>query len=92
MQRNDGLQNNTIWIGSTPMTFAMGNVAPNKSKLHCRVCHSTLIMHLWHVRIMYVHFTSIGSLNACIHLGMHDHHPTSNGTCEPHGGTYEHKD
>ena len=41
MHHNAGERNHTEWAGSTPTPFSMGVVAPEKSKLECKVCHST---------------------------------------------------
>ena len=81
MHRNVGECNNTKWARSTPTPFFMSIVAPEKSKLECKVCRSTPVcMVLCHVRIIYVHSISSEMARACIYLGMHDH-PVANGTC-----------
>jgi hypothetical protein len=59
----------------------VGNVAPEKSRLECKVCRLTSVcIALCHARILYVHSTSPKMSRACIHLGVHEHH-VSNGTC-----------
>jgi hypothetical protein len=81
MHRNAGKRNNTEWAGSTPTPFSMGIIAHERSKLECKVCHSTPIcIALCHARIIYLHSTSSKMVRACIHLGVRDHH-VSNGIC-----------
>ena len=81
MHCNAGRCNNIEWTGSIPTSFSMGIVAPERSKLECKVCRSTSVcIALCHACIIYVHSTSSEMARACIHLDMHDHH-VSNGTC-----------
>ena len=81
MHRNGGLRNNTEWAGSTPLPFVVGNVAPTRSTIKCKVCRSTPVcIALCPARILYIHSASVGMSRACIHLGVHDHH-VSHGTC-----------
>jgi hypothetical protein len=62
------------------VSFAVGDVAPEKSRLECKVYRSTPVcLALCHARILYVHSTSSKMSRACIHLGVHEH-PVSNGT------------
>ena len=59
----------------------VGNVAIEKSRLECKIWHSTLVcILLYHERIIYIHFTSPKISKVCIHLGIHKH-LMSNGTC-----------
>jgi hypothetical protein len=81
LYHNGGVHNCTEWIRSTPTAFSVGNVAPKKSKLECKICRLTPVcIALCHARILYVHSTSPEMSRACIHLGVHEH-PVSNGTC-----------
>ena len=81
LYRNGGIHNCTEWIGSTPIPFSVGDVAPEKSRLECKVCRSTpMCIALSHARILYVYSTSPEMSRVCIHLGVHKHY-VSNGTC-----------
>ena len=78
---NGGVRICTEWIGSTPIPFDVGDVAPEKSRLLFKVCRSTPVcIALCHARIIYVHSTSSEMSRDCIHLGVHEH-LISNGTC-----------
>lgn len=69
-----GVRNCNEWIGLTPIPFLVGNVAPNKSRVECKVCYSTHVyIVLCHVCIIYVHYTFPRMSRTCIHLGVHDH-------------------
>ena len=81
LYRNGCVHNCTEWIGSTLITFSVGDVVPKKSRLECKVCRSMLVcIALCHVCIIYVHSTSPGISRVCIHLGIYEH-LMSNGTC-----------
>ena len=81
MHRNGGLQNNTERIGSILLPFVVGVVSPIRSIIEYKICRSTFVcITLCHVRIIYIHSTSIGISKACICLGLHEHH-VANGIC-----------
>lgn len=62
------------WIGVTPIPILVGNVAHNKSRVECKVyCSTHVYIVLWHVCIIYVHYTFPRMSRACIQLGVHDH-------------------
>ena len=74
MHRNGVVQNNIEWACSTPFPFTVGNVAPIRSTIECKVCRSTLVcITLCHARIIYIHSTSVGMSRAYIYLGVYDH-------------------
>ena len=69
------------WIRSTSISFHVENVAPNKSRLECKVfCLTHVCIAMCQFSILYVHSTNPRMFKACIHLGVHDHH-VSNDTC-----------
>ena len=81
MYRNGSVYNCTKWIGSTPIPYFVGDVAPKISRLECKVCHLTaMYIAFCHARIIYVHSTSPWMSRICIHLGVHKH-LVSNGAC-----------
>ena len=81
LYRNGGVHNCTAWSGSTSIPFSVGDVAPEKLRLECKVCRSTPVcIALCHARILYVHSTYPKMSRGCIHLGVHEN-PVSNGTC-----------
>ena len=81
LYRNGSVHNCTEWIGSTPISFFVKDVAPKKSRLECKVCHSTPVcIVVYHAHIIYVHSTSSEMSRTCIYLGVHKH-SVSNGTC-----------
>ena len=83
IHRNGGVRNNTEWAGSIPLPFVVGNVAPTRSTLECKVCHSIPIcIVLCHVQIIYIHSTSVGMSRACIHLNVHDHAVANDTWCK----------
>ena len=69
LYRNGSVHNCTEWIGSTPISFFVKDVAPEKSRLECKVCHSTPVcIVVYHARILYVHSTSSEMSRTCIYL------------------------
>ena len=90
MYRNGGVNNCTECIGSTPIPFSVGNIAPEKSRLECKVCRSTPVcMTLCHARIIYLHSTSSWMSRVCKNLSVHEY-LISNGTCrESHNMAYQ---
>ena len=56
MYHNGSVYNYSEWIGSTHIPFSVGDVAPKKLRLECKVCRLTSIyIVLYHVPIIYVH-------------------------------------
>lgn len=61
--------------------FSIGSVAIENSRLECIACHfDPICIVVCNVRIVYVHYTTLGMFRACIHVGVHDH-LVSSGTC-----------
>lgn len=74
MHRNGGVYNNTEWADSSPLPCVVDNVAPDKSRLECKICRLTPVyIALCHACIINVHSTLARMSKACIHLGVHDH-------------------
>lgn len=78
---NVGVRNFGERVGSTLLPFHVGSVTPKKSRLECKVCHSTPIyIDVCNGRIVYVHSITHGMYRTYIYLGVHDRH-VSNNTC-----------
>ena len=59
--RNGGVCNNTEWAGSTIFLFVMGNIAPTRSTIVCKVRRFPLLcIVLCHTQIIYIHSTFVG--------------------------------
>ena len=68
-------------IGLAPIPYSVGDVAPAKSRLECKIGRSIpACIALYHAHLLYVHSTSPEISRVCIHLGVYEHH-VSHGTC-----------
>ena len=83
MHHNGSLRNNIGRVGSTPLSYVVGDVFPIRSTIECKVYRSIHVcIVLCHARIIYNLFTSLGMSRACTHLGVHDHHLANDTCCE----------
>ena len=68
-------------IGINICLIFVGNVAPKKSRLECKIRRFTpMCISLCHAQIIYLHSTSLKISRACIYFGIHEI-LVSNGTC-----------
>lgn len=56
---NEGMRNNTKWVGSTFLPIGVGNVSPERIRSECNIwCSTSVCIALCHARIIYVQSTS----------------------------------